>query len=220
MDAAAGHHGSRLSPTGSRFGRASPPGSRGRISPQNVKGRVSPAGAAAQGRASPFSAKRMVVEREAAKHRRSPTAPDPSALGGVNGGRPGSLSRQRTWANEERGGGDDFDPASSAEKDKGKERERLADAERERRERREQQLQQSQQQQQQPQQLQPQTQQTYGQSQSLQSSISQSQSGGNVGGTQPLPAPKHIVVCHSFILTRLIAHSLSRSTGKHTHASI
>ncbi|KAH6912924.1 other/TTK protein kinase [Coprinopsis sp. MPI-PUGE-AT-0042] len=144
------------------------------------------------GRASPFSAKRMVVEREAAKHRRSPTAPDPSTLGGgINGGtgagRPGSLSRQRTWANEERGESE-FDPASSAEKDKGKERERLIEGERERRERREQL-----QSQQQPQTQQPSQIQSYAQSQSLQVSISQSQSGSNVG-TQPLPAPKHIVV--------------------------
>ncbi|EAU86010.2 other/TTK protein kinase [Coprinopsis cinerea okayama7 len=144
----------RPSPTGHRFphGRSSPAATvRGRQSPQTVKGRVSPP--ATKGRVSPANAgNRLGVSRDAGKHRRSPTAPEPPTTSGQIGGHeqpPGS----KTWGGSERE--DEFDPASSGEKDREKERERQLEAQRERRERREQQQQQQPPPQPPPQQLQP-----------------------------------------------------------------
>jgi len=76
----------RASPPGSRFqARYSPPGSlKGRTSPPSSKDRLTPP-TAAKGRLSPASASNIV--REIAKHRRSPTAPEPPTASAFMRGR-------------------------------------------------------------------------------------------------------------------------------------
>ncbi|TFK28082.1 Pkinase-domain-containing protein [Coprinopsis marcescibilis] len=119
----------RPSPTVGRFGH-------GRASPSTsvtTKGRISPP---AKGRLSPQTAPR--VARDVAKHRRSPTAPEHPTTSNQLGGQR-TVPSARTWANGDRE--DDFDGASSGEKDRERERERQMERDRDRRERREQQQQ-------------------------------------------------------------------------------
>ncbi|KAJ3505458.1 hypothetical protein NLJ89_g7406 [Agrocybe chaxingu] len=137
----------RPSPSATSKGRASPPVAKGRLSPAtSLKGRTSPP---AKGRLSPATAGKAA--RDVAKHRRSPTAPEPSMLRESD---PPVHPLGKTWAGAEKEERDDEyehgGACSSGEREREREREREMEREREKdrdRERKWQQSQLSQQQQ-------------------------------------------------------------------------
>ncbi|PPQ65143.1 hypothetical protein CVT24_011038 [Panaeolus cyanescens] len=98
-------------------GRLSPPTSKGRLSPPTAKGRLSPS--APKGPSPPAASK---IAKEVAKHRRSPTAPEPitngSSLREASAG-PGAKS----WGNVEKVE-EEYDYAAEREREREKERER------------------------------------------------------------------------------------------------
>ncbi|KAF8158393.1 hypothetical protein B0H34DRAFT_454137 [Crassisporium funariophilum] len=119
-------------------GRVSPPTAKGRLSPSTAgKGRTSPP--TARGRLSPASSQ---AGREVAKHRRSPTAPDPPTMSGmIRDAGAGSNVVGKTWAGADRGEREEdyeYGCATNAgdrerERDAQRDRERERDRERDRR---------------------------------------------------------------------------------------
>ncbi|PPQ77476.1 hypothetical protein CVT25_011346 [Psilocybe cyanescens] len=131
-----------ISPTSK--GRTSPPAAKGRTSPPAAKGRVSPP--AAKGRVSPPTAKgrlspNPIAGREIAKHRRSPTAPEPRNIESIAPEKPQPVGK--TWTSAERADGrDEYEfavpaiPAERRERQQDREKDReyqLENRERERR---------------------------------------------------------------------------------------
>ena len=146
----------RYSPTGTSKGRTSPPTAKGRLSPPGAtgtKGRTSPP--TAKGRLSPNTAASKVGGasingRDLAKHRRSPTAPEPPTTSGLMRDASGVREPQpvgKVWAGVDREDG--YISTGERERERAREKERDREREREKereRERKWQQLQQSQQQ--------------------------------------------------------------------------
>jgi serine/threonine-protein kinase TTK/MPS1 len=130
----------RHSPPGGSKGRVSPPTAKGRLSPSASKGRVSPP--TAKGRNSPPNERGRLspainAGREVAKHRRSPTAPEPPTSASMMRESNGVSSNPigKTWAGASRGERDDeYDQghASSGERERERERDREKERERER----------------------------------------------------------------------------------------